>query len=339
MMRFFLAVLFLIPQYVNAIEKDSFYAIVPYLNFDTTQEWSFGTAFEKESESKNNDTYFIDLEATEKARIRLKTKYSTQLNSDWGTSLKADFTNFYDPFYGFGMKTKTEDLKKIKQSVVNSQLNFSYEIDPALSTGPFLGFNQRIESPNFQVDKKRYFPNESSFTLGVSALYDTRDSKLNPHTGNKHELSVVTVPEVFNSLNTNTFTQVKLDLRKYFPIYETVLATRFTAGTTIGEPNYLYKYSLGGIDLLRGYQSNRFVGNELTSLQLEERINLYKEYIALTLSFEAGSINKNPIEKIRMSKGIGLRVTMPPDWTNILSINLGFGNDQNNASLEFNENF
>jgi hypothetical protein len=32
-------------------------------------------------------------------------------------------------------------------------------------------------------------------------------------------------------------------------------------------------------------------------------------------------------------------VTMPPDWTNILSINLGFGNDQNNASLEFNENF
>jgi hypothetical protein len=349
-MRILLAALLLFPQILKALEtktpeeiknqKQAFYAFVPYLNYDTTQSWSFGTAIEKESETKSIDTYLVDLEATPKARIRLKTKYNTHLDSQWRSSLRTDFTNFYDPFYGFGMSTKVEDLKKIKQSAISSQLNISYEYSTTLSFGPFIEFNQRIERPDYQIDKQRFFPNETSLSVGGSTLYDTRDSKLNPHSGDKHELSLSVVPKGLNSLEQiNTFTQIKLDLRKYFPIYETVLATRFTAGTTMGEPNYLYKYNLGGIDLLRGYQTNRFIGNKLVSFQLEERVNLYKEYIALTGSLEAGSINSNPFEKIRSSKGIGLRVTMPPDWTNILTINFGFGNDQNNASLEFNENF
>ncbi|MGZ3809125.1 MAG: BamA/TamA family outer membrane protein [Bacteriovorax sp.] len=349
-MRFLFAFLLFSPQFLKAREtevvpdvikqKDAFYAFVPYLNYDSTQSWSLGTAIEKKSKNKEIDTYLVDLEAAPKARLRLETKYSSHINSKWEAALGANFTNFYDPFYGFGMSTKVEDLKKINQSVKSSQLHFSYEESSVLSFGPFIEFNQRTERPGHQIDNRRFFQDETSFSLGGSALYDTRDSKFNPHSGDKHELSLSVVPEELNSLNhTNTFSQIKLDLRKYFPICETVFATRFTVGTTIGEPNYLYKYRLGGVDLLRGYQSNRFIGNSLASLQLEERVNIYKEYIALTASFEAGSINSNPMDKVHSSKGIGLRVAMPPDWTNLLTINFGFGNDQHNASLEFNENF
>ena len=169
-MRILLAALLLFPQILKALEtktpeeiknqKQAFYAFVPYLNYDTTQSWSFGTAIEKESETKSIDTYLVDLEATPKARIRLKTKYNTHLDSQWRASLRTDFTNFYDPFYGFGMSTKVEDLKKIKQRTISSQLNFSYEHSPTLSFGPFIEFNQRIERPDYQIDKQRFFPKD-----------------------------------------------------------------------------------------------------------------------------------------------------------------------------------
>ncbi len=349
-MRIFLAALLFFPQILKAVEELNapevkkeelaYYAILPYVNYDTTQFWSFGLAAEKESEIDDIDTYLIDLEVTQKSRIRLSTRYSFFISSDWKTTIRADVTNFYDPFYGLGMSTKTENLQTIKQRVISSQLDFSYVHSPSFYFGPFVKYNQRIERPDYQIDNHRFFPNETSLSFGGTALYDTRDSKFNPHSGNKHELSLSIVPDGLNSLeHVNTFSNIKIDLRKYFPIYGSVLATRFTAGTTIGEPSYLYKYRLGGIDLLRGYQTNRFIGNNLASVQLEERINLYKEYIALTGSYEAGSINSSPFSKIHSSKGIGLRVAMPPDWTNILTINFGYGDDQNNASLEFNENF
>lgn len=343
-MRFLLTILLFFPQIIWAAEtknpQESFYAFMPYLNYESTQLWSFGAAIEKESKNKNIDTYFVDVETTLKGKLRFATKYSTYLNSKWSAALRADFTNFFDPFYGFGMSTKVENLKKINQRVISPQLSFSYEKSSNLSYGPFIKFNQRIEKPESQIDKQRFFPNETSLSFGGSALYDTRDSQFNPHSGDKHEFFLSVIPDGLNSVDhINTFSKIKLDFRKYFPIYETVFATRLTAGTIIGEPSYLYKYRLGGTDLLRGYESNRFVGNNLASIQLEERVNLYKEYVALTGSFEAGSINSNPIKKIRSSKGVGLRVAMPPDWTNFLTVNVGFGDDQNNASLEFNENF
>lgn len=337
-MKFLLSLLLVLPNALQA--KDGHYAFVPYVNYDSTQAWSFGGAFEKESENKNVDTYLIDLEATPKAKIHLHTNYKTHISSEWVMALKADFSNFYDSFYGFGISTKTEDQKKIKQRVIGTQVTILYESSPYFSFGPYIGFNQRIEIPNYQIDNHRFFQDETSLSLGLNLLYDARNSKISPHSGDKHELAIGIVPEGLNNLSDkSTFLQIKIDLRKYFPIYETVLATRFSAGTTIGEASYLYKYRLGGYEYLRGYQTNRFIGNKMAMVQLEERVNLYKEYIAATASWEAGSVTSNFVDKIRTVKGLGLRIAMPPDWTNYLSVNWGFGNDQNNFSMEFNENF
>jgi hemolysin activation/secretion protein len=118
-----------------------------------------------------------------------------------------------------------------------------------------------------------------------------------------------------------------------------VFASRIAFETSLGNPSYSYKYRLGGFDYLRAYETNRFIGDQLLLIQGEERINLYKEYIAGTISLEAGSVTKSLIDNFRISKVIGLRIAMPPDWTNMLCINLGIASDQNNISMEFNENF
>jgi hypothetical protein len=320
--------------------KESSYAFVPYINYDTTQLWSLGGAFEKNSEDKAVDTYLIDLEATPHGNHHLETNYKTPLNNDWIIAFETNFSNFYDSYYGLGISTKVSEQKKIKQRLSSFSVKTLYEHAPDFSYGPFIAFNRRKEIPNFQMDNRRFFPDENSVSLGGIIVHDSRDSKVNPHSGNNYELTLNIVPEGMNNLqDVATFSQIKMDLRKYIPIYQTVLATRIAAGSTFGNPSYLYKYRLGGFDYLRGYQTNRFIGNRFAMIQLEERINLYQEYIFATASLETGTVTDKYIEKVRSSQGMGLRIAMPPDWTNLLSVNLGFGSDQSNFSMEFNENF
>jgi hemolysin activation/secretion protein len=110
-------------------------------------------------------------------------------------------------------------------------------------------------------------------------------------------------------------------------------------GETLGRPSFLYTYRLGGPDYLRGYEVNRFIGNQFAIIQLEERIKIYRDFVTGTLSYETGSVTSKLYNRRRSNTGIGLRVAMPPDWKDKLSVNFGFGDDQSNIEMEFNENF
>jgi hypothetical protein len=328
-MKYLFILLFLLPSIL--IAQDGYYAFVPYVNYDTTQSWTIGSAFEKISENRNIATYLIDLEASPQSNIHLQTNYKTHIYSNWKLYFDLDFSNFYDSYYGLGMDTQVQNLRKIKQTSTDSKINFLFENSHYFSFGPYLQYQKRLEDPSFQFDKTRFFTDERQYSLGLAFLYDSRDSKFNPHSGDKLELFLSTP---------GSFAQSKIDLRKYFSIFNSVLATRFSAGETFrGSASYSFKYKLGGADLLRGYQTNRFIGNHFSVLQIEERVNVYKELIIATASIEAGTVSSSITDKTRISKGIGLRIAMPPDWTNLLSINWGFGNDQNNFSMDFNENF
>lgn len=330
--------LFLLP--LTSFSKDASYAYFPYLNYDTTQSWSYGLALEKESENRKIDTYLIDAELTRTAQLRLATNYQTHFNQDWGIGLRNDFTSFYDPFYGFGISTKPEDVRKIKRRELHFQTLIFYHFSDFISAGPLIEFRHRKEKPDYQFDKKRFFPDEDSISFGGNFLYDSRDSITNPSHGEKHELQFMIVPDGINHQeNKSTFSRVKMDLRKYMTVTETVLVTRFAVGTTIGDPSYSYKYHLGGGNFLRGYETNRFIGDQFMSTQIEDRIDLYKKYISATVSYELGSVTPNLIDKRRSSYGVGLRLAMPPDWSNMLTLNLGFGDDQKNIVMDFNENF
>lgn len=333
-MKLFLILLIIFNTGSLAVAKDEYYAFVPYVNYDSTQLWSLGTAFEKATEHKNIDTYLLDVEISPLGNTHLETSYKTAVKDKWATLIKANFTNFNDSFYGFGINTTTENQKKLKQRVINSKVLFLYQNTPKIFYGPFIGLNQRIEIPKYQIDGHRYFNDETSLAIGVNLHYDSRDSKINPHTGKLEELTISLIPD-----NPSTFSQLKLDLREYFDIEKTVLATRFSAGGTIGTPSYLYNYRLGGFNYLRGYQTNRFMGPNFAITQLEERVNIFKERLIATAAVEAGTVNTYHIKTIQTCYDIGLRIAMPPDWVSLLSVNLGFGKDQDNFTMEFNENF
>lgn len=330
----------LFPFIAFSKEKGPSYAFFPYVNYDTTQSWSFGTSFEKDSENRRMDTYSIDGEITQNSEVRLLAGYKTNLTQNFGIASKIEHSSFFEPFYGFGMRTNTNDLKKIKRREQQFQSLFFFQISDDFTLGPFIAFKRRIEKPDYQIDNRRFFSDENDLTVGGSLLYDTRDSILDPTDGEKFEFRLSIVPDGLNQrTGKTTFSQLKLDLREYTPVYHTVLASRLALATTIGDPIYSYKFRLGGGNLLRGYQTNRFIGDKLMAIQIEDRISLYKDYIAATASYEIGSITPNLVDKTRSCYGLGLRIAMPPDWSNMLSVNFGFGDDQQNIFMDFNENF
>jgi hypothetical protein len=330
------------PSHISAAESDSkgHYAFGPYINYDSTYSWSAGFAIIKESEDKMVDTFHVDFERSLKAYQELDFIYRKVLSDSWGLHYEFDYDTFFDPFYGEGLGTKVVDKKLIDRRVFNNTITGLYEFSNFLSAGPVFQFKTRRENPDKQEDHRRFYENERNAGAGGHLIYDSRDSKLDPHLGLKVDLDFLLLPEFLTTQNDrSTFAQFKADTRYYMPLGSTVFASRFAIGETLGRPSFLYKYSLGGPDYLRGYEVNRFIGDQVALVQFEERIPIYREYVSATLNYESGSVTKKLFDKRRNNTGFGLRVAMPPDWKDKLSVNFGYGDDQSNIEMDFNENF
>ncbi len=316
------------------------YAFGPYVSYDSTYNWSIGAAVIKESENKMVDTFHLDFERSLKNYQELDFTYRHMFNPKWGVQIEFDYDTFFDPYYGIGLDTKVGDKKLIDQHIFTTVITSLHEVTPFLAVGPVVAFRSRTENPDKQEDKKRFYDDQESASLGGKLTYDTRDSILDPREGVHFDLNLDYMPKTLSSLKSQPgFAQAKADFRKYTPIYKTVFASRFAMGETLGRPSFLYTYRLGGPDYLRGYEVNRFIGNQFAIIQLEERIKIYRDFVTGTLSYETGSVTSKLYNRRRSNTGIGLRVAMPPDWKDKLSVNFGFGDDQSNIEMEFNENF
>lgn len=331
-MKFVLFLLFLSAS--NAYALDDVYTFFPYANYDSTYNWSYGLTFEKDSELFSNESYSIDAELAKDSQTHIKTKYQNSLGNHWIELARVEYSSFADPFYDKISIDAQDPSFFIKEKSIYLQNTLYYELSSTLYLGPYIDFHHRHEFLS------SFFPNENTFAVGGKFLFDNRDSKLNPHEGLKIEVSSKYIDSHLNqTTRESSFMQIRSDIRKYTPIEGTVLASRLALGESFGRVNYSYLYHLGGIDLLRGYQEQRYLGKQFMALQLEERINLYKEYVAATVSGEAGNVSNNFVDQMKYCYGVGLRIAMPPDWQNMLVLNYAKGLHQDNIIMELSENF
>lgn len=102
----------------------------------------------------------------------------------------------------------------------------------------------------------------------------TKWNKFGPYTGARYNF---TVEHSFNSLGSELdMTNVSLDARKYFKLGDySTLATRLLAGGSFGEAHKLFY--LGGIESLRGYGYEEFIGTRFGLLNLEVRLPFVEE--------------------------------------------------------------
>jgi outer membrane protein assembly factor BamA len=189
-------------------------------------------------------------------------------------------------------------------------------------------------------DPMRLFPDESGGALCLLAVDDRRDSRLFPSKGSFAQVLLRYVPSAWASLpQDEALAQAEADLRYYHSLFPGwVVALRGLGGESWGDPSYLWRYRLGGVDLLRGYGDNRFRGTNYYCGQAELRYPIYK-IITGAVGADVGDVGDPYFGRTKLSGQAGLRLALPPDWGQRARCDLGYAEEQWTVNVQFGEVF
>jgi len=254
--------------------------------------------------------------------------YEQRGKGPWSHALHLLGERAFDNYYGEGDLTPPEGALFMRVMHFEARPSLLIRLRPRLRMGAFIDFRSRQEDP-----ETRAFPDEASALLGLHLEWDSRDKLINTRKGDFFQLNISMLP------GATAFTQASLDLRRFIQIRSgLILASRLVGAATQGQASYLFRYRLGGLDLLRGYKDNRFRGSRFVMLQEEIRWR-WAKWVSMNVSFDAGAIADDAIRQLKASAQIGLRLGLPPDWGQKMRVDLGAGADQFTFQIQFGEIF
>ncbi len=172
-------------------------------------------------------------------------------------------------------------------------------------------------------------------SLSFSALYDTRDLYINPHSGLYNNFYIEQSGLLGGDFN---FTKYYVDNRKYLPIGNHVLAFRAIAGSSSGTLPLSKQFALGG-DNLRGYEAGEFTGDNMILLQAEYRFPILNSNILHgAVFFDAGNISthdstKGLFERLNTDQGVGVRVDVPALGLGTIRFDYSIRNDNGDGRI------
>jgi outer membrane protein insertion porin family len=286
------------------------------------------------------------------------------LNWERGNLINSLSFSFSDPFslkndYFYSFSTFFTELFKQRAIVSNNPLTIGLYKDFRSSIS--FSFGKRLISKDmiysfslgtstFKVsptpdENYPYVINPSkgsySFT-GLNISKDTRDDEFYPTRGIFY--SVDTSAFLKNSGNLNSFSKISFEFRKYFNLKnEKVFATRFFMGLATDKIPFVYQYTLGGSDTLRGYDFNRFIGSKAILLNLEYRFpvskkieNLYgATFIDIGKAFQPNeSID---LSKLGLDYGVGLRFVVPQ--FGLIRVDYAISNEKTKLAVGIGQTF
>ncbi|MGC8971738.1 MAG: BamA/OMP85 family outer membrane protein [bacterium] len=164
-----------------------------------------------------------------------------------------------------------------------------------------------------------------SSAILLSLAKDTRDVILNPTKGNYYGVSLKQGGGILGG--DFNFTKIILDLRWYLPVSDKdILAISYTWGLGFGELPYIEKFSVGGVNSVRGLPENWKKSDYLELLTLEYRNKLQDNLFGVIfLDLGNGWRNGETINPTDLYTGIGLglRIMVPP--MGFLRLDYGWG--------------
>ncbi len=316
-------------------------SIAPILAFDSTFGTVFGAALFLSKPEKGYDLA-TKVNATTQSDLALFLDYRKWSETGYFYRLEVSVDGFAIPYYGEGSDTNEADEVRIDQTAVAAKFHLNYRENSKVKMGLFLDLRFREE---LSVDGVKLtpplFPDESRLGFGYSLAYDTRDSSISPTKGTFQRYSLLYLPKFTTNLDSaETFIQAELDFRGFYSFNNRVtLAGRVNAGTSwVGEPTYLYRYSLGGKHSLRGYFHNRFRGKKFYLAQGEVRFPLF--WVVTGAAFvDVGDVTDSEFASARTTFGGGIRFLLPPDYIAKVRCDYGIGEDQESIYFVFAEAF
>ena len=307
----------------------------------------FGARFRVFGYPSDDTDWYVVGGAKQRVEREFDADYVTGIKrrEPWSFSARALYDRSATPrFFGIGNDTTLAERTNYTQeqgyldAVVarnfTPQLQISLEMRPRVVTiAP--GVLEQSIAPNFLGSENEWL-NRLSFT------YDTRDSPSIPTQGTALTIFAGATDRRF--LSSISYTELGLDARHLQPLDErftlaTHAALRYMPGS---DPLPFWALSrlggdrsdIGERQLLRGYGEGRFVDRNLFSGSIEVRsrvfdINLFSQELSVEAApfIDAGRVfhdmGQNPLSRLHVAGGVGLRAIAPPFIVGYLDIGYG----------------
>ncbi len=328
--------------FVNDESTGNFgHSVAPIVGYEPTYRLVVGAAyFFEETEGSFSADASLNFNGVYRGHLR----FTRRLLENWEYSITTGGTQGFDPYYGEGAGTLAENRIQITGLKSETHIQMLREFGPTFSAGAFADLKIRTETPDGKSSFVRHFPNETTGGVGIVAIVDTRNDKRNPTEGFTLVGQLTYVPTSLTTVKTlKDFGQLEGSFAVYQEILkgaipDVIAAFRIMGGHSFGEPSYMYRYRLGGSDLLRGYQDNRFRGKRYYLQQTELRIPIWKMISGASfISF--GDATDSAFQNPRMAYGAGIRIGLPPDWVSKLRLDFAWGHDQFGVFADYGQAF
>lgn len=263
--------------------------------------------------------------------------YRRKLSPRVTAEIDNDFNSFFDLYFGEGMQTRLEDKVRLDQLRYLGQLKLPIKVAEGLSLGPIAYDRVRRETGVDGDGSRRLIAGEDTVEMGLAATYDGRDNEFSPTHGAYADLRALNHPTPSGS--GGNFSQAELDLRGYQSIGPVVIAGHALGAWSWGDPSYLYRYQLGGSDLLRGFYGNRFRGKNKAAAQLEARFPIWN-WLSGDAFADSGELSDGEFKgDVQTTYGAGIRIALPPSGMMKARIDYGQATDQSGIYVAFGHAF
>jgi outer membrane protein assembly factor BamA len=304
----------------DKIEWEAF----PILTYDTDAGFGYGLKGYLRNIFAKKESYDIILYNSTKGERWYRFQFSypdyeIRQGTDYGYAI--DITADYDKwisyyFYGIG-NNSYYDNRKI---YTREPLELSFIISRTLTTSLILQAGLKFTSVKYTDFPKVLLPSGEfhnrveKFSLLINALYDTRNSIINPSGGMSLSAGFETAPS-FYSPGTK-LSKAALTLQSYHKIIvnELILAERITLQELIGN-NIPVQFLLpiGGNQSLRGYPQDRYLDKSFSLINAELRFLIWWRFGGIA-GIDAGrvfsSLGRFSFADWRISPAAGLRFYM-----------------------------
>ena len=285
--------------------------------------------------------------------------YSVQIQA--GAQVRSGGISYLDPAINdnqdsFGVSVYYSQLIGVQQNVLaNNQNQFAFYDDQRYGVSATLGHPFTDDLRGFVTlrhDELNITENSASTVtplglgkgsingVALSGIYDTRDDLFNPHVGT-YVTGGISHAGLGGSFNFNKY---NAEIRHYYPIADRhTIALRGWYGKVTGNniPGSEFFYA-GGVDTLRGYTQNRFVGTDFLVLNAEYRFPLGNiKFLNGAIFADYGNAWFPGItdSTLKFDGGVGLRIVFPSLGLGVIRVDYAFSQDGGRASIGIGQSF
>lgn len=313
---------FILPAFAYAQETGAEFGIAATYNFYLDKE---------DLESRTSNITLISTVTTKsQKKINVNADLWTK-NNDYHILLELRARDWPFNFYGLGNETWKADEDYLEQTLYRAKIDVEKKVAPKL----YFGVNSSYDNFKFKdVETGGIFDSNTVLgktggqylTLGVSALYDSRDLTTYTNKGFYSRLKYALAPKIFSEADFSG-SLFEADVRGFHPLHKKVnIAGQIVYRGTYGKdiPFYAMR-DLGGDMTMRGYYLGRYKDKNYLATQAELRYRFHPRFGVLGFLGTGTTFSSEHKARFVPSYGGGIRYFFSIEHSSSIRLDYAFG--------------